>query len=463
MDVLSLTPALREKVAGNRNMAEQFLERQVRTVIREFPEIKGIILRIGECDGTDVKGAFNSELLIKTPSQANHLIRRLLSTFEEHHKYLILRTWTVGAYRVGDLIWHRRTSAKVLKGIDSPYLFLSMKYGESDFFRYLPLNKHFYRLKVKKMVELQAKREYEGCGEYPSFIGWDYERYARELKDAHNMAGVSVWCQTGGWVPFRRLTFLDDGGIWNELNSYVSIKIFRENRNTEEAVKSFTQKGGIGDVDMFLHLLRLNDEVIKELLYIPELAEQKVYFRRVRIPPLMSVMWNNIFINDSIRTMLRNFVEDGEKSIANGYAALEKIKEMEQLAAELNLPVDDFRFMYDTFAILVLAREYYIRHYGKHIRSTIREAKRNYKKKYPKSERPRYRVKTNYQPFIMKRRYLGWVMAAMLRKQRGYRILDHLFTLHLLGFIFRFAVKRRPKMVPQFARKQAMGVETLFK
>lgn len=463
MDVVSLTPALREKVAGNRDMAEQFLERQVQTVIREFPEIKGIILRIGECDGTDVKGAFNSELLIKTPSQANHLVRRLLRTFEEHHKYLILRTWTVGAYQIGDLIWHRRTSAKVLKGIDSPYFILSMKYGESDFFRYLPLNKHFYRLNVKKMVELQAKREYEGCGEYPSFIGWDYERYARELKGACNMAGMSVWCQTGGWVPFRRLTFLEDSGIWNELNSYVSIKIFRGNQNVEEAIRSFAKQKGIGDADKFLRLLTLDDEVIKELLYIPELAEQKVYFRRVRIPPLMSVMWNTIFINDSIRSVLRIFVEDGEESIAKGYAALDKIEEMEHLATDLNLPAADFRFMFDTFAILALAREYYFRPYCKQIRNTIREGKRNYKKKYPKSEHPRYRIKTNFQPFIMKRRHLKWVMATILRKQRGYRLLDHLFTLHLLGFMYRFAIKRKPKIVPKFARKQAMGVETLFK
>ncbi len=63
----------------------------------------------------------------------------------------------------------------------------------------------------------------------------------------------------------------------------------------------------------------------------------------------------------------------------------------------------------------------------------------------------------------MKRRHLKWVMATMLRKQRGYRILDHLFTLHLLGFMYRFTVKIKPGLVPKFARKQAMGVETLFK
>ena len=463
MDVLSLTPALREKVADNRDMAEQFLLRQVQTVISEFAEIKGIILRIGECDGTDVKGVFNSELLIKTPSQANHLIRRLLSIFEEHKKYLILRTWTVGAYKVGDLIWHKKTSARVLHGINSPYFILSMKYGESDFFRYLPLNKHFFRLPVKKMIELQAKREYEGCGEYPSFIGWDYQEYAKALKGADNMAGMSVWCQTGGWVPFKRLTFLDDAGIWNELNSYVSIKIFRENKCVEEAITGFAQDKGITDIDSFRQLLKLNDEVIKELLYIPEVAEQKVYFRRVRVPPLMSVMWNNIFINDSIRTALRVFVEDGEESIASGYTALEKIREMEQLAVDLGLPAEDFRFMHDTFAILALAREYYFRPYDDQIRKKIKQAKRNYKKTYPKSERARYRLKTNYQPFIMKRRHLKWVMTTMLRKQRGYRILDHLFTLHLLGVMYRFTVKLKPKMIPKFARKQAMGLGTLFK
>ncbi|THB76204.1 MAG: hypothetical protein D6B25_10155 [Desulfobulbaceae bacterium] len=463
MDVLSLTERLKARIGNNKELAVQFLERQVISVLDCFPNLAGIILRIGECDGTDVRGVFNSELLIETPGQANKLIHRLLKIFEARRKYLILRTWTVGAYPVGDLIWHRRTSARVLKNIDSDYFILSMKYGESDFFRYLPLNKLFFQLDIKKIVELQAKREYEGCGEYPSFIGWDYEEYAQQLDGAKNVVGISVWCQTGGWVPFRRLSYLEPAGIWNELNAYLCIKLFKDRQSVAQAVTGFAGLIGGVDAQKLLRLLELNDQVIKELLYIQELAEQKYFFRRVRIPPLISVMWNNIFINDSVRTLLRAFIDDGEPCIARGYAALAKIKEMERLAAQMNLPVEDFRFMHDTFSILALARDYYFRPYREDIRQEIKAQKRRYKKRYPKRLRPRYRVKTNFTPFVLKRRHLKWLMNVALRKKRGYRVLDHLVTINFLGYFYRFLVRLKPKIIPKFARKQAMGIETIFK
>lgn len=463
MDVLSLTKGLKERIGGRKDLARAFLLRQVQSVIDFFPELSGIILRIGECDGHDVRGIFTSELLIKTPGEANKLIHSLLGIFEKHKKYLILRTWTVGAYPVGDLIWHRRTTAKVLRGIASPYFILSMKYGESDFFRYLPLNKHFFELDVQKIIELQARREYEGCGEFPSFIGWDYELYAKELENASKMMGISVWCQTGGWVPFRRLSYLEPSAIWNELNSFLCIKLFRDRVSVKQAVSQFAGLYGGLDRKKLLKLLKKNDEVIKELLYIREVAEQKRFFRRVRIPPLLAVMWNNIFINDSLRTVLRAFVEDGIPCIDRGYAALSQIKEMEALAKELGLPSSDFRFMYDTFAILALAREYYFRPYDEEIRKKLLEKKRSYKKKYPKSKRPRYRIKTNFTPFVMKRRHLKWLLGVALRNKRGYRVLDHLVTLNFLGYFYRFLVRMRPKIIPKFARKQAMGIGTIFK
>jgi len=129
------------------------------------------------------------------------------------------RTWTVGAHRVGDLIWNRNTFDKVFTGLDSPRLVISMKYGESDFFRFLPLNKLFFRSNHLKIVEFQARREYEGAGQYPSFIGWDYEQYVRQLAGARNIIGAWIWTQTGGWSVFRRLTYLPDSSVWNELNS----------------------------------------------------------------------------------------------------------------------------------------------------------------------------------------------------------------------------------------------------
>jgi len=463
MDVLSLTPGLKAHIGKSTARARQFLARQAETLFTTFPEIRGVIVRIGECDAKDVKGVFKSELLLRTSRQVNGMLKELLPIFERHGRQLILRTWTVGAYQIGDFIWHRGTTARVLKGIDSPNFILSMKYGESDFFRYLPLNKHFFRFKVKKIIELQARREYEGCGEYPSFIGWDYEEYARQLTEADNMAGICVWCQTGGWVPFRRLSFLEPTGIWNELNSYVTLKIFRDGWSADQALTVFAEERGASNQKGWLELLRLNDEVIKELLYIREFATMKLFFRRVRIPPLLAVFWNNIFINHSVRKVLRSLVQNGEEAVMSGYDALKKIERMKDLCVELQLPVEDIQFMADTFALLALAREYYFLPYNDEIRLRIKKAKKQYKNKYPKSCRPRYRVKTDFSRFTLRSYHLRWLLRISLRNKRGYRVLDYLLTLHLLSLVYFLLTKAKPEIVPGFARKSAMGIGAIFR
>lgn len=463
MDVLSFTPMLKSIVGTSIDKGLQFIRRQLHTIFSTFEAVDGIIFRIGECDGNDVKGDFKSELFLRNASGVNRLIRELLPLFEQHDRTMILRTWTIGAYRIGDFIWHHDTTAKVLKQVDSPHFILSMKYGESDFFRYLPLNNHFFKFKVRKIIELQARREYEGCGEFPSFIGWDYHRYARQLEEAENMAGISVWCQTGGWVPFNRLTYLEPRGIWNELNSYVSLKIFKYGWSVEESVKSFCAEINCLDSSAMLELLELNDRVIKNLLYIKEVAQQKLFFRRIRIPPLLTVYWNTIFINHSSRIILLSLVKKREETLLEGTQALKDIKRMKEIAGDLGLPVEDIEYMEDTFKILVLARRFYFLPDSEKGRAKIKKAKQRYKKRYPKTLRPRYRIKTNYNPTPLNIKQLKILFRFALRSKRGYRIVDYLFTLHLLGTFYRLLVWLNPKLIPKFARKYAMGIGTIFR
>lgn len=60
-----------------------------------------------------------------------------------------------------------------------------------------------------------------------------------------------------------------------------------------------------------------------------------------------------------MRQFLRCFVREGESKVLQGQRALEKIAEMKALATGMGLPAADFDFMYDSFALLSLAREYY--------------------------------------------------------------------------------------------------------
>lgn len=460
MDYFSTTPAVRasgvEPLAFVGGLLERFLT--------QFPQVAGVIVRIGESDGRDVQGDFRSELCLQRPQQANEFLKALLPVFERHDRRLIFRTWTVGAYRIGDLMWHRGTFARVLDGIESPALVVSMKYGESDFFRYLPLNRNFFRTRVAKIIELQTRREYEGCGEYPSFVGWEYERYVQELHQAENVIGCMVWCQTGGWVPFRRLAFIDGTAVWTELNTFVTLRVFKDGMLVEDAVQEFARLHHSPDPAAMLELLRLSDEVIRELLYVEEFARQKLFFRRVRLPPLLLVYWHNIFFSHSVRRVLRFFVKDQEGCVRAAHRSMERIAQMKALAARAGLPVADIEFMEDTFGLLAMAVEYTFGPDDETMQERIRAAKKAYKAKYPKrGPRYRYRIKLDFTPLMLQPRYLRWGLKLLFRRQRGYRLVDRLVTLQLLSLIYRVIARRRPQWVPAFAKESAMGVDVVFR
>ena len=461
-DVLPMTPAVAAGLGDDPATLENYYCGLVAGVLEDFPQLAGLILRIGESDGNDVSDPVRTRLHLTSAMAANHLLRRLLPEFEKRGRNLILRTWTVGAHPIGDLIWHRGTLAETLKGVDSPNFIVSMKHGESDFFRYLPLNRAFFRIPQKKIIELQARREYEGAGEYPSFIGGDCEHFARELAMAENMVGMSVWCQTGGWHRFRRLAFLDENkrDIWIRLNTAAAIGIFKHGKSVETIVEEYA---GAERATAVLELLRHSETVINELLYIEEFARQKLFFRRVRVPPMLHMYWDSIFINHGVRKIVSHFVTDPERALRAGEAAAELFPRMIELARAAELPVDDIEHMRDAFGIILLARRYYFLSFDEAMVEQIRLAKKAYKEHWPKENRARYRIKVSFEPFKLKRRTLAWALAMMLRKQRGYRLFDRLFTLNLLGYAYRIFRARSPQSLPKFMRKSAMGVDVLFK
>ena len=459
-DVLPMTPAVAVGLGTDLAVLEAYYRGLVCAVLDDFPQLEGLILRIGESDGHDVSDPIRTQLHLTSARETNQLLHLLLPEFEKRGRHLILRTWTVGAHRIGDLIWHQNTLAETLKGVNSPNFIVSMKHGESDFFRYLPLNRAFFRLPQKKIIELQARREYEGAGEYPSFIGRDCERFARELTAAQNMVGISVWCQTGGWHRFRRLAFLEEGNrdVWIRLNTAAAIGVFRFGKSVEAIIGEFT-----AHAPAVLELLRHADTLIHELLYIEEFARQKLFFRRVRVPPMLHMYWDCIFINHGVRKIVSHFINDPERALRAGEAAAELFPRMIQLAGEAELPVDDIEHMRDAFGIVLLARRYYLLPFDDTMAEQIRVAKKRYKQRWPKEIRQRYRVKVSFAPFKLKRRTIAWAVGLMVRKKRGYRLIDYFFTLSLLGFVYRIFRARAPQALPAFMRESAMGVDVLFK
>ena len=461
-DVLPVTPAIERALGDDRDAFDDYYRQLVAGILDDFPQLSGLVLRLGECDGHDVRDPLRSRLHLRDHRHANRLLRLLLPEFERRGRELILRTWTVGAYPIGDLIWHRDTLARTLDGLDSPRLIVSMKHGESDFFRYLPLNSAFHRIRQRKLIEFQARREYEGAGEFPSFIGWDCERFAEQLAGVEHMAGISIWCQTGGWHRFRRRAFLENDGsdIWIRLNTRAATAVFRDSLPAAAAVAGIV---GESRAAAACELLRLTEKVILDLYYIDEFARQKWFFRRVRVPPLVHVFWDSLFINAGVRAAMRRFVSRPAEAIRTGEEAMECFEKIIALARESGLPEDDLLHFRDFCQLLLLARSYYLLPDGERLLDRLREAKRDYKRRWPSESRRRYRIRISEKPLPAGPAALAIATRLLLRARRGYRLLDHLLLLRFAPFAYRVFRRRAPKALPKFLRKSAMGVDVLFK
>lgn len=340
-----------------------FYQSVLKQVFTDFPDAAGIILRIGENDGKDVRGTFRSQLLLKTPAQAKRLLLTTLPLFEAYNKKLIFRTWTVGVYKIGDLIWNKKTYDAVFGSVKSDSLIISMKFGDTDFMRYLPLNPLFSDTRHHRILELQTRREWEGMGEFPSFIGWDYQKYLRQLSDNPSIVGIHVWCQTGGWAKkaWSTVTYLDKKSFWNELNTEVAIGITKHKLSVEDAVRQFCLTQQIEDTNSFIQLLRLADTAILKGLYFPEAAKTPLYFRRTRIPPLTWLTWDKVHLPPIVKQLHKLLIPAPKVTLQDADAAVEAAEQMILVAKHLSLPsyvIDSLVFEHQTLRIFAQLKRY---------------------------------------------------------------------------------------------------------
>lgn len=459
-DYLFLNPDITQYMNVHGIAPSDFFADALSTLFTQYPQIDGIILRIGENDGKDVTGTFLSQLVLKTPRQANDLLKQILPIFEAHHKTLIFRTWTVGVYKIGDLIWNEKTFDTVFGSIKSDALIISMKYGDTDFMRYLPLNPLFFASSHKKLIEFQTRREWEGMGLYPSFVGWDYANYLASLKTAENIVGIHVWCQTGGWAKktWSNVTYLDNSSFWNELNTEVTLSI-THGRSVEEAIASFCDSHDIKDTPRFIELLHLSDIAIKKGLYLPEIAQKSLYFRRTRIPPLTWLTWDQILLSSPVIWLHRMLVSRPEKAIGDGNEAANAVRKMITIARQIHLQselIHSLEFEYATLAIFAQLRRYMLIGLTEDERVKLQKQVHVYEKMYPQHYSiPMLLSRT------MKRLPPRGSLKLILRESSTYRKRDRfiLKTSPLQARAIRYFLKRSHSHLTD----QSMGFDVFFK
>ena len=219
-----------ETTFGNPNDAitEKLIRAQINEMFDQFPDLDGLVVRIGETYLHDAPYHLGA---IEDKNDPEKTIIPLINILKEEicekrDKQLIFRTW--GAFDT-NLDNYMAVSNAV-----EPHenLIISIKHCEGDFHRSNAFSKVIGQGRHRQIIEVQSAREYEGKGAYPNYIAngviEGFEEHARMPEARINSiqefvdtkpelyAGMWTWSRGGGWDG----PYIKDE-LWCDLNSWV--------------------------------------------------------------------------------------------------------------------------------------------------------------------------------------------------------------------------------------------------
>jgi hypothetical protein len=220
----------------------RFLKAELDQVFTRFPNLDGLVVRIGE---TYLQDAPYHVGRIDRKTDPDATIIPLLKLLRDeicvkHNKELIFRTWLSFDTDLDKYL-------KVTQAIEPhPKLVFSVKHCEGDFHRPNIFSKILGQGHQLQIVEVQCAREYEGKGAYPNYVAngviegfkenqdmaADRIKSLREMAErSTNLVGVWSWSRGGGWEgPYIR------NELWPELNAWVMCRWARDPVRSEESI-----------------------------------------------------------------------------------------------------------------------------------------------------------------------------------------------------------------------------------
>lgn len=211
---------------GNVNNAntELWLRRLLKMMFTQYPQLDGIVVRIGE---TYLDDAPYHQGKIDNKTDPNATIIPLMNILRDEvcvklGKKVIFRTWLSFDTDQGAFL----SVSNAVQPHDN--LTWSIKHVEGDFHRGNPYSKVMGQGRHPYIVEVQCAREYEGKGAFPNYIangvieGFEEHSYNSFLKLRHLwqnsplMRGIWTWSRGGGWEgPYIQ------NELWCEMNAWV--------------------------------------------------------------------------------------------------------------------------------------------------------------------------------------------------------------------------------------------------
>jgi hypothetical protein len=257
----------------NNPLTEKFIRAQINEMFDQFPDLDGLVVRIGE---TYLHDAPYHQGAIENKSNPEKTIIPLMQILREEicvkrDKQLIFRTWNA-------FDRDEKSYMKVNDAVEPHQnLIISIKQCEGDFHRARPFSKLIGQGRHRQIIEVQSAREYEGKGAYPNYIAngviEGFEEHARMPEEAINSirefvekrpdlyAGIWTWSRGGGWDgPYIK------NEMWCDLNSWVMAQWGNNTSQSEKfifnryATERLKLKGD--DVAKFRKLCLLSAEAV---------------------------------------------------------------------------------------------------------------------------------------------------------------------------------------------------------
>lgn len=293
-----------------------------------FPQISGLVVRVGETGGAhNLGGEYTGHLIYRSVSELRSLVDGLLPICEQQHRLLVIRTWSIGIGELGDLMWSPERYRDVFGSYHSPNLLVSIKHGPSDFFRYLPINPTLGLPGPKQIIELQNRREYELFGMVPAAVIEEQRKIAQKVAGDSTITGVWAWNSTGGWGGGTAVLGSSGWSLWTELNSAVTAALSQDATCCLEAfVYAWCMQRFGGQHQEFAHIVAqlylASEHLFMTGWYLCTQEKQAASLGRMYLPTLLWIWWMRPTASPLIWAYLAVSQSDYQQCIDAGAAAL---------------------------------------------------------------------------------------------------------------------------------------------
>lgn len=313
-DMLAVSPPLEsylERTVGGLDVDDPALWSVYQAGLSELfdslPFVDGLMVRIGEGGSVYQAGwDYSSKLAVTSESSVRAMLHALLETAGAHDRDIIFRTWTVGVGAVGDLHTNPDSYESVLGDLDDPHLIVSTKYTMGDFYSHLPLNPTLAVGTQRRIVEFQARREFEGFGSLPNDLVAEEAQALQQFLAANpHVEGIWNWTQDGGPLRAGPMTLYLRTGFWQmyDLNTYGAGRLAWDPDSDPAQVTTDWVRQTLSDDPAtsaaITDALGRSREAITRGLYIGPYAEQSVKALGLEPPPMMWIFEWDIVTGDS--------------------------------------------------------------------------------------------------------------------------------------------------------------------